>query len=326
LFHPIEDFRLVAMAPDRQSADAAAATAVSNMHDVVVQNAYNMNIAPGQKASDSQLATAVPEITRRDVHTASSISAQRKYHRTNSKDTNLAHQAVIRRSEVKAKKSAQAIPPESSSAGITKPVLVRASSNKIEMGRKTKTRVPTESPQLPPLESFSIQDILNSIGPEAESSIDAIAEICGRSKMSLADEHSSHRPPHLQVETTGDGPAESIPSTHLEPVVEGTSVRPHTRSKTRGLGLVGAFPDREVISGKATAATSRVTSQAQAKITKPTRDNTSAEVATTPLLSQVLAWLRQSIPGSEAASTSDRDIKVENSLRHMLNNTDSIRS
>lgn len=314
------------MTPDRPSADAAAATALTNMHDVVVQKVHDLDVAPGQKATNSKFATPEPEITRRDVHTASSISAQRRHYKANPKETNLAHQAAIRRSAVKGKDSAQIIPLESSSAANSKPVLVRAPSIKTDMKRKTKTRVGAESPQLPPLESFSIQDILTSIGPEAEASIDAIAEICGRSKMSLADEHSSHRPPHVQLVTTGSSPAESLPSMRLEPVVEATSVGPQSRSKTRSLNLARAFPDRETAVGSTTAATSNVTSQAQAKVMKQTRNETSAEPAPAPLLSQVLAWLRRSTPGNEAASTSDRDTRVENTLRSMLSDTDSMRS
>lgn len=314
------------MAPDRQSADAAATTAVTNMHDAVVQKAHDLDVAPEQKALDSKIASTEPEITRRDVHTASSMSAQRRYHKANPKESNLAHQAAIRRSAVKGKESAQSNPPASSSAPISKPVLVRSPSVKTDMKKRTKTRVGAESPQLPPLESFSIQDILTSIGPEAEASIDAIAEICGRSKMSLADEHSSHRPPHVQLVTAGSSPAESLPSMRLEPVMEATLVGPDTRSKTKSLNLARAFPDRETVSGSATAAISNVTSQAHAKVTKPTSDDTLAQAAPAPLLSQFLAWLRRSTSGNEATNTSDRDIRVENTLRSMLSDTDSIRS
>lgn len=314
------------MAPDRQSADAAAATAVTNMHDVVVQKAHDLDVARGQEAPTSEFATAKPEITRRDVHTASSITAQRRYNKANPKERNLAHQAALGRSAVKAQDSAQTFPPGSSSGASSKPVLVRAPSIKTDMKKRAKTRAGAESPQLPPLESFSIHDILTSIGPEAEASIDAIAEICGRSKMSLADEHSSHRPPHVQLVATESSPAESLPSTRLEPVVEVTSVGSHTRSKTTSLNLARAFPDTESILGNATAATSNVTSQAQAKFTQPTRDDTSAETAPAPLLLQVFAWLRRSTPGKEAASSSNKDTTVENTLRSMLSDTDGMRS
>lgn len=48
---------------------------------------------------------------------------------------------------------------------------------------------------LPPPGEFSIDGILRAIEPEIQSTLDAIAEICGRSKLSLANEYGSHRPP-----------------------------------------------------------------------------------------------------------------------------------
>ena len=313
------------MTPDHQRADAAAATAVAHMQDTVIQKAHDLDVAPGQKALTKGIATAEPEITRRDVHTASSINAQRGYSRANPKETNLAHQAAIRRSVVKGKDSAEISPLESSSAASSKPVLVRALSTQVDMKKKTRSRVYADSPKLPPLESFSIQDILTSIGPEANASIDAIAEICGRSKMSLAEEHSSHRPPHVQLQPTDSSPAEFIPSVRLDPVVEVNSIGPHTRSKARLLKLANAFYDGEMVSGDATTAISNVTSQVQAKGTKYRRDDTSTDPAPALLLSQVLAWLRRSPPGNEAADVTDRDTRVKNTLRSMLSDSDSMR-
>ncbi|KAF1918914.1 hypothetical protein BDU57DRAFT_511697 [Ampelomyces quisqualis] len=58
--------------------------------------------------------------------------------------------------------------------------------------------------QLPSAEDFSFSAILRAVDPEIRDAIDAIAEICARSRMSLADEYDSHLPP--QGEITGAGP------------------------------------------------------------------------------------------------------------------------
>jgi hypothetical protein len=57
---------------------------------------------------------------------------------------------------------------------------------------------------LPSAEDFSFSAILRAVDPEIRDAIDAIAEICARSRMSLADEYDSHLPP--QGEITGAGP------------------------------------------------------------------------------------------------------------------------
>ena len=59
--------------------------------------------------------------------------------------------------------------------------------------------------QLPSADEFSFSAILRAVDPEIRDAIDAIAEICARSRMSLADEYDSHLPP--QGEITGGGPA-----------------------------------------------------------------------------------------------------------------------
>jgi len=57
--------------------------------------------------------------------------------------------------------------------------------------------------QLPAADDFSFSAILRAVDPEIRDAIDAIAEICARSRMSLADEYDSHLPP--QGEITGPG-------------------------------------------------------------------------------------------------------------------------
>lgn len=55
---------------------------------------------------------------------------------------------------------------------------------------------PTIQPIRPPaVEDFSIEGVLRAIEPDIQSTLDSIAEICGRSRLSLANEYGSHRPP-----------------------------------------------------------------------------------------------------------------------------------
>ncbi|KAF2815983.1 uncharacterized protein BDZ99DRAFT_565869 [Mytilinidion resinicola] len=57
---------------------------------------------------------------------------------------------------------------------------------------------------LPPVDEFSFGGILRAVDPEIRDAIDAIAEICARSRLSLADEYDAHLPPTGEI-TTGTG-------------------------------------------------------------------------------------------------------------------------
>ncbi|KAL6722276.1 hypothetical protein ACLMJK_001383 [Lecanora helva] len=323
------------MAPDRQCADAAhhavaAAGATpadgsrSIMHGVAVSDAHDVDVPSSPAPLDAKTsasrndASEAPEITRRDVHTASSINALPRFQKGSTKKPNLAHQAALRRSSVKGKEAIQ------QSAPTSKPVLVRAPS-KAEMRKppQSKPRVNTNSPQLPPPESFSIQDILASLGPEADASIDAIAEICGRSKMSLADEHGSHRPPYVQLANPENSPAESVPSMRLEPVAEATSPGPQTRSKTKRLSLANSSLSGDATASDATAATSNVTTHAPNRHANRREEHNSTDPVSSPLFSQIFSWLRGSSHDSEF---SDRDHRAARVLRSMLSDAESVRS
>ncbi|KAJ5060945.1 hypothetical protein J3E74DRAFT_474080 [Bipolaris maydis] len=65
------------------------------------------------------------------------------------------------------------------------------------------------SEQLPSADDFSFSAILRAVDPEIRDAIDAIAEICARSRMSLADEYDSHLPPQGEITGTGPGWAAS---------------------------------------------------------------------------------------------------------------------
>ena len=264
--------------------------------------------------------TNVPEITRRDVHTASSINAaQRRFPKPAAKEPNLAHQVALRR--VKGTHDAPTSAPDSQPAVRSKPVLVRKPSTKTDMRRKQRPTIDTasRSPKLPPLESFSFQDILASIGPEAETSIDAIAEICGRSKMSLAEEHSSHRPPQGDLQNFQNSPADSVPPMRLETVEEARSEGSQTRSKTRSLALAAASQAREV-TGDATAAASNV------NISGHNRTASSSSPVQASLLPQILAWLRRSGEVSNLANEDDGAVTRVRALHNLLNDAASIQS
>jgi hypothetical protein len=53
--------------------------------------------------------------------------------------------------------------------------------------------------ELPPASDYSIESILAAIEPEIEGTIDAIAEIMGRSRLALANEYDSHLPPQGEI-------------------------------------------------------------------------------------------------------------------------------
>jgi hypothetical protein len=53
--------------------------------------------------------------------------------------------------------------------------------------------------ELPPISDFTIDGILSAIQPDIEGTLDAIAEIMGRSRLSLANEYDSHMPPQGEI-------------------------------------------------------------------------------------------------------------------------------
>ena len=60
--------------------------------------------------------------------------------------------------------------------------------------------------ELPPVSDFSIEGILAAIEPEIEGTIDAIAEIMGRSRLTLANEYDSHMPPQGEIRAASHPP------------------------------------------------------------------------------------------------------------------------
>ncbi|KAL2040604.1 hypothetical protein N7G274_006583 [Stereocaulon virgatum] len=306
---------------------AAPASPAGSMHVGVVtaDQADHAQVHRSTAASSNSAAPSsngnVPEISRRDVHTASSINAaQRRFAKTAAKEPNLAHQAALRR--VKGKDVAPTPSTKTQPTTNSKPVLVRKPSAKTDMRRKQKPSIDTtpRSPQLPAPESFSFQDILASIGPDVEESIEAIAEICGRSKMSLAEEHSSHRPPHGDLHNLQYSPADSVPPMRLETVEETGSERPHTRSKSRALALASASPGNDAVTGDTTAEASNV------NVSGRNRTPSLSNPTSASLLPQILTWLRRSNQAPRSTGQDDGAITSVRALHNLLNDAASIQS
>lgn len=73
----------------------------------------------------------------------------------------------------------------------------RASSHRrVGASSSSSPQMPQRPSTLPPAADFSFDGILHAVEPEIAGAIDAIAAICARSKLSLADEYAAHRPPH----------------------------------------------------------------------------------------------------------------------------------
>jgi hypothetical protein len=66
------------------------------------------------------------------------------------------------------------------------------------------TNASTAHPErLPAVDDFSFSAILRAVDPEIRDAIDAIAEICARSRLSLADEYDAHLPPQGEIVNAG---------------------------------------------------------------------------------------------------------------------------
>lgn len=265
-----------------QAPAAKAAASPTAMQDGAGQTTADQG-RDGEVSGQQKPTTDAQEISRRHVHTASSINAQRRLPESNAKEQNPGHQPAVRR--VKSKEVSKNTPPKFQSTATSKPVLVRGLSTRPDMKKKHQPTDKSTSPKLPPVESFSFQDILASLGPDANASIDAIAEICGRSKMSLAAEHNSHRPPQGQLGTTGSSPDNFFQPARLEPVAETSSNRPHRRSMSKSLALAtGAAHNGDGLPGNTTAATSNVTSHTHTSSSGRGGDEGKSTTASTSLL------------------------------------------
>ncbi len=217
---------------------------------------------------------------------------------------------------------------DSAPSSNSQPVLVRTysaspakvgSSRQAEMEKNRKYKAKTKSYDLPPLESFSFQDILASIDPEIRLSIDAIAEICGRSKLSLADEYGSHRPPQGELTSTQERDLVALLPAHLVSIQISSHQTSDDRRNSASLALVYNSNQRKTgIPSVPTAATSNVNSEIYSESSAPTPSSAvggSISEEQSSLLPHVLAWIRRSsasFNGSslEIANQANRDPSV----------------
>ncbi|EXJ60563.1 hypothetical protein A1O7_04716 [Cladophialophora yegresii CBS 114405] len=117
------------------------------------------------------------------------------------------HQLNASRSSLPRHAHAASVGDRSSTTTIpTHPVLVRVhSADPILQVRPTRRparprrRPGNGSMDLPAEEEFSIRGILAAIAEDIEDDVDAIAEILGRSRLVLADQHESHMPPQGEI-------------------------------------------------------------------------------------------------------------------------------
>lgn len=85
-----------------------------------------------------------------------------------------------------------------SSTLASQPVLVRSYSPGANASRSARNMSSDSQPrrcEMPSVDEFNIEAILQAIEPDIRSTLDSIAEICGRSKLSLANEYGSHIAP-----------------------------------------------------------------------------------------------------------------------------------
>jgi hypothetical protein len=88
-------------------------------------------------------------------------------------------------------------------ATMASPVLVREYVNHHDSPARSRSGT---TKALPPISSFAFADILRAAdGPDFQSAIDGIAEICAKNRMSLADEYGSHLPPLGTITAASSG-------------------------------------------------------------------------------------------------------------------------
>lgn len=237
-------------------------------------------------------------------------------------ESNSAQEAALRRLSGTSPRRKKFEAVDSTPSSTSQPVLVRTysgssgrvgSSKQGEMEKNRKLNVKNKPCDLPRLESFSFQDILASIDPDIHLSIDAIAEICGRSKLSLADEYSSHRPPHEELTSLQTDLGTVLPA-HLSPVQEYSRQNLDAdRRNSASLALIGSSHQKKNgIQSLPTAATSNVHSAscAEPTVAKSSNFTSSLSEEQSSLLPHLLAWIRRSsasiaVPGEMTPANRD---------------------
>jgi hypothetical protein len=91
-----------------------------------------------------------------------------------------------------------------SSTLASQPVLVRSYTPGVNGSSRSFANMSSDSEsrrgcEMPSIDDFNIEAILHAIEPDIRSTLDSIAEICGRSKLSLANEYGSHIAPFAEI-------------------------------------------------------------------------------------------------------------------------------
>lgn len=324
------------------SADIATTAAVMH-HDesgadegnILLRTSTNTGAIPFRTAS----VTRVLKGTHTPSNRARPISDQKiepSSPEINPNHRDLAHRATLRR--LNGVTSNHRRVPETSessaSSSAVEPVLVCAYPNssplnnpvrKAKMRNNRRSRIDEKSCELPPLERFSFHDILASIDSDVKGSIDAIAEICGRSRMSLADQYGSHLPPQGELtalvehsdaqEGSPRGHLVSEPATSSDPQLRPNQNQDQDRRNTASLNLVGNLhPRRSVTLSAPVVATSNINSQPipHSSTHEYIAANNAPSDQHSSLLPHVLSWLRRSsatVPpgGHEVAQPAEGD-------------------
>ena len=94
----------------------------------------------------------------------------------------------------------------------SQPVIVRIHSTDVSLhlnATNPQTRTShsmSRGNELPPVSDFSVEGILATIQPNIDGTIDEIAEILGRSRLTLANEYDSHMPPQGEIRASSRHP------------------------------------------------------------------------------------------------------------------------
>lgn len=177
---------------------------------------------------------------------------------------------------------------------------------------------------LPSAEVFNFENILQAIEQEAREDVDAIAEICGRSKMSLANEYDAHMPPQgeLMAVRPGGQPSamgRSSLNQALTPVEEASSINEALSDSTQDIhhDVHGSYQheSNSIPSQSASPATRRLISISHGHV--PSSASASVALATIPTKAQqkvleqstlpVMLYSDVALPGHEPSTTTLRE-------------------
>ncbi|KAL8784995.1 MAG: hypothetical protein Q9213_003656 [Squamulea squamosa] len=329
---------------EQQRLAAAVAASADGVHDVPAStNRLHMRAFTQAPPTDNSLTLSpVPYATGStpqhlagflDVPHPANSNVTHLAGQTNLTERNRAHKAALRQlTGQDSQTGRRSKTPDCESVTSTQPVLVREYSQGSSTSgsprqpdmRSTKRSNGYRSSEMPPLESFSFQDILASIDADVHVSVDKIAEICGRSKMSMADEYSSHMPPQSDftvpsLQENGDlmavsrlDPVEEALSTHEDATEDPRS----TRSRVNRLSLASsAVNPTDLLSAPVTAASAVGPQTRSSAIT----NNASSPENHESYVPQILAWIRNSRGnGTHSPQASKRDSVAANALHRIL--------